>query len=91
MRTNLLDFLVLRCCLEHCRHIFGETQDFERLGDVVTCNCLLGLFIRYLICLRRDESDELYAAFYQKIPGLFGVGNAVALGQNLANDFLDRR
>lgn len=86
-----MDFFVLCRCLEHCRHILGETQDLERFGDVVTCNCLLGLLIRYLVCLRRDECNKLYTAFYQKIPGLFGIGNAVALGQNLANDFLDRR
>jgi hypothetical protein len=61
--THLQLFLVLTRHLHNILHILSETQLFQGLRDMLTRNRLFALLFRYLVCLARDERDELDAAF----------------------------
>lgn len=65
--------------LENRRHVLGEAQYLECLGDVVACDGLLSLLIRYLVRLGRDKGDELDTAFYEQVSSLLGVRDTIGL------------
>lgn len=67
---------MLCSCLQDGGDVVGEAQLLQRLGDVVAGDRLLGLLLRDLIRLGRDECDELDTAFYEQVPSLFGEGDA---------------
>lgn len=87
--AHLLCFLVFCSSFHDGRDIVRESKLLERLGDVVTCNCLFCFLLRDLICLRGDEGDELDAALYKKVPGLSGKCYAALCWENLTDNLLD--
>ena len=58
---------------------------------MVAGNRLLGLLLGDLVGLGGDEGDELDAALYEEVAGLFGEDAAARGGEDLGDDLLDRR
>lgn len=88
---HLLLLLVLRRRLDDGGDVLGEAELLQGLGDVVAGDGLLGLLLRDLVGLGRDERDELDAALDQQVAGLLGEGDAVGGREDLGDDLLDRR
>ena len=65
-----------RSGLEYSRDVLAETQGVEGFADVVARDGLLGLLLRDVVGLGRDEGDELNAAFDQQVAGLLREGDA---------------
>lgn len=74
--SHLLDFLVLCSGFQNGRDVVGKAELLQCLGDVVTSDSLFGFLLRNLVCLARDESDELDTALYKEVAGLLGEGDA---------------
>jgi hypothetical protein len=58
---------------------------------VFACDCFLGLLFANIIGFRGDQRDEFHAAFHEEIASIFRKGLAGGRGEDLGDDFLDRR
>ena len=75
--------------LEDGGDVVAEAERVEGLGDVVADDGLLGLLLRDLVGLGRDEGDELDAALDQQVARLLGEVNAGGGREDLGDDLLD--
>lgn len=87
--SYLLNFFVLSSSFHDCGHVIGEAQLYQGFGNVIAGNRFLGLFFRYLVCLRGDECDELHTALNQQIACLFGKCHTGRWWEDFADDLLD--
>jgi len=76
--------------LHNIIHILPETQLLQRFSNMLASNRLLAFFLANLVCLRRDERDELDAAFNEQVAGVFAECQAFGGWQDFVDDFLDR-
>lgn len=78
---------------QQLRHVFSKSQLFQRFGNVLTRNRLLGILLRNFVCLARQHRDELYAALDQDVAGVFREGHvvtaAIVEGGIRSEDFVD--
>lgn len=87
--THLLGFFVLSSSVKHHRDVIREPELLKSLGDVVACDSLFRLFFGDLVCLGRDECDELDTAFDQQIASFLSESDTLLCGQNLGDNLLN--
>lgn len=68
--SHLLLLLVFGSSLQNGRNVIGEAERLQSLGNVVARYGLLRFLLGDIVCLRRDESDELDTAFYEQVTSL---------------------
>lgn len=85
---------LLPVLLSHRKHIGDivcKAEIPQCLLDVLACDGLLGFLFADVVCLGRDQSDELDTTFHEQIARILGEGLAHARGEDFGDDLLDRR
>lgn len=77
--------------LEYRGHVFAKVQLLQRCLDVLARYCLLCVLFGDLIGLGGDERDELDAALYEQVPGIFRERHARFRRQDVLHNLLHRR